>query len=88
MKGRLGPSDILFPVPAALVASGTPEKPNLLAVAWIGMMGSTPPILAISLQKKRHSLAIIRNAKDFTVNIPTSKQFKSPVFHETEAVSD
>jgi flavin reductase (DIM6/NTAB) family NADH-FMN oxidoreductase RutF len=75
-KKRLGPSDILFPVPAALVASGTTEKPNLMAVAWIGMMGSTPPILAISLQKKRYSLETIRNNKDFTVNIPTARQFR------------
>ncbi|MCX6923166.1 MAG: flavin reductase family protein [Verrucomicrobia bacterium] len=76
MKRRLGPSDILFPVPVALVASGSPEKPNLLAVAWIGMMGSDPPIIAISLKKNRYSLEIIRKAKEFTVNIPTAKHFR------------
>jgi flavin reductase (DIM6/NTAB) family NADH-FMN oxidoreductase RutF len=76
MKRRLGPSDILFPVPAALVASGTWEKPNLLTVAWIGMMGSDPPMLAISLRKGRHSLDIIRESKEFTVNIPSAKHFR------------
>ncbi len=76
MKRRLGPSDILFPVPAALVASGTREKPNLLTVAWIGMMGSDPPMLAISLRKGRHSLGIIRGSKEFTVNIPSAKHFR------------
>ena len=75
MKTKLGPSDILFPVPAALVASGSLEKPNLLTVAWIGMMASNPPILAISLKKDRYSLGIIKTEKEFTVNIPSAKYF-------------
>jgi len=76
MKRKLGPSDILFPVPAALVASGSLAKPNLLTVAWIGMMGSDPPILAISLRKGRYSCGIIRVEREFTVNIPSAKQFR------------
>ncbi len=80
MKKQLGPSDILFPVPAALVASGSPVKPNVLTVAWIGMMASDPPVLAISLKKSRHSLVIIRTSKEFTVNIPSAKQFRETDF--------
>ena len=76
MKKRLGPSDILFPVPAALVATGSPDKPNVLAVAWIGMMASNPPILAVSLHKTRHSLLIVQKTKEFTVNIPQASQFR------------
>ena len=76
MKRQLGPSDILFPVPAALVASGAIEKPNVLTVAWIGMMASDPPILAISLKKTRRSLGPIRRTKEFTVNIPSAKHFR------------
>ena len=76
MKKNLGPIDIIFPVPAALVASGTMERPNVLTVAWIGMMGSDPPVLAISLKKSRHSLAVIEKQKEFTVNIPSSKLFR------------
>jgi flavin reductase (DIM6/NTAB) family NADH-FMN oxidoreductase RutF len=75
MKRKLGPADILFPVPAALVASGSLEKPNLLTVAWIGMMASNPPVLAISLKKHRYSLSIIEGEKEFTVNIPSAKQY-------------
>ena len=75
MKRKLGPTDILFPVPAALVACGSLEKPNLLTIAWIGMMASDPPVLAISLLKNRHSLGLIRAEKEFTVNIPSAKNF-------------
>jgi flavin reductase (DIM6/NTAB) family NADH-FMN oxidoreductase RutF len=76
MKRNLGPRDIIFPVPAALVATGTVERPNVLTVAWIGMMGSDPPVLAISLKKGRHSLAAIRKEREFTVNIPSSRLFR------------
>lgn len=76
MKRKLGPTDIIFPVPAALVASGTLTSPNLLTVAWIGMMGSDPPILAVSLKESRYSLGLIRQEKEFTVNIPSAKHFR------------
>jgi flavin reductase (DIM6/NTAB) family NADH-FMN oxidoreductase RutF len=76
MKKRLGPSDTLFPVPAALVVSGTLAKSNVLAVAWIGIMGSNPPILAISLKETRYSLKIIRDTKEFSVNIPKAEHFR------------
>ena len=76
MKRRLGPSDILFPVPAALVASGSLKKSNVLAVAWIGIMGSAPPTLAICLHKTRYSLEIIWKTKEFTVNLPQARHFR------------
>lgn len=75
-KVQLGTRDILFPVPAALVVSGTPENPNILTVAWIGIMSSVPPTIAISLKKSRYSLKLIRNTSEFTVNIPPSHLFK------------
>jgi flavin reductase (DIM6/NTAB) family NADH-FMN oxidoreductase RutF len=76
MKVQLGPTNILFPVPAALVASGMLEKPNIITVAWIGMMSASPPTIAISLKKSRYSLELIRKTKQFTVNIPSAEQFK------------
>ena len=40
------------------------------------MMGSDPPILAVSLKKGRHSLDIIKAAKEFTVNLPSASLFR------------
>ena len=76
MKIQLGPTNILFPVPAALVASGTLEKQNIITVAWIGMMSASPPTIAISLKKSRYSLEVIRQTRQFSVNIPSAEQFK------------
>jgi flavin reductase (DIM6/NTAB) family NADH-FMN oxidoreductase RutF len=76
MKTRLEPSGILFPVSASLVVSGSLEEPNSITVVWIGIMSSSPSTLAISLKKNRYSLELIRNTKEFTVNIPPSDKFK------------
>lgn len=58
------------------MASGTVQQPNVLAVAWIGMMGSDPPVLGISLQENRYSLELIRRTGAFSVNIPSADQFR------------
>ena len=76
MKIQLGPTNIFFPVPAALVVTGLMEKPNIITVAWIGMMSASPPTIAISLKKSRYSLELIRQTKEFTVNISSAEQFK------------
>lgn len=76
VKKRLGPSDRFFPIPAALVVSGTMERPNIITIAWIGMMSSTPPTVAISVRNTRHSLELIRDSGEFTVNIPSAESFK------------
>jgi flavin reductase (DIM6/NTAB) family NADH-FMN oxidoreductase RutF len=76
MKKALGASDTFFPVPAALVVSGTMDEPNIITVAWTGIMSSTPPTVAVSLRNTRFSLEKIRERGDFTVNIPPARLFK------------
>ena len=75
MKKQLGPSDAIFPVPAALIVSGMNEDVNIITLAWIGIVSSTPPTIGISLRKSRYSLGLIRKTKEFSVNIPTASFF-------------
>ena len=56
MKKQLGPSDAIFPVPAALIVSGINEEANIITLAWIGIASSTPPTIGISIRKTRYSL--------------------------------
>jgi flavin reductase (DIM6/NTAB) family NADH-FMN oxidoreductase RutF len=76
MKMRLGPTDVIFPVPAALVVSGSGDTANVMTVAWIGIVSSTPPTIGISLNKKRYSLELIHQSQEFTVNFPSAKHFR------------
>ena len=70
MKKRIGPVERLFPMPCALVVGGTMEEADTLAVAWINIVSSTPPTVAMGLRESRHTLGLIRRTGTFTVNIP------------------
>lgn len=76
MKKQLGPKDIIFPVPSALIVSGDFVCPNILTVAWIGVMGVNPPIIGISLNKNRYSLELIEKLDCFSINIPSASYVK------------
>ena len=75
MKKQIGPTEILFPVPAALITSGTMEKPNIITVAWISMVSPNPLIIGIAVDKSRYSVDLIKKYKCFGVNIPSAKHF-------------
>jgi len=73
MKKRLGAVERLFPMPCVLVVGGTIEEADLLTVAWINVMSSTPPTIAMGLRKTRRTLELIRaNGGSFTVNVPST----------------
>jgi flavin reductase (DIM6/NTAB) family NADH-FMN oxidoreductase RutF len=74
-KIQLGPKDIIFPVPASLVVSGTFKNPNILTVSWIGMMSSNPHVIGISLRTDRYSYELIQKNKQFSVNIPSASNY-------------
>ncbi len=73
MKKRLGPSDRLYPMPCPLVVGGSGEQVDTLAVAWIGIAAGSPPSVAMALRDTRHTLALIRDGREFTVNIPATR---------------
>jgi len=72
MKKRLGPVERLYPMPCPLVVGGTLDAADTLAVAWINVVSSTPPTVAMGLRESRHTLELIRESGTFSVNIPTT----------------
>lgn len=74
MKKRLGAVERLFPMPCVLVVGGTMDAADTLACAWINVMSSTPPTIAMGLRKTRRTLELIRSSGGtFTVNVPDTK---------------
>lgn len=66
------PGNMLYPVPAVMVSCGKKgEKPNIITVAWCGTVCSTPPMLYISIRPERYSYDIIKDTKEFVVNLTT-----------------
>jgi len=70
MKKRLGPIERLYPMPAVLVLGGTMEHADALACAWINVVASTPPTVAMGIRSSRRTLELIRATGEFTVNVP------------------
>lgn len=66
-------SVIISPLPPVLVSCGTEEKPNVLTVAWTGILCTQPPVTYISLRKERFSYDIIKDSGEFVINLPTAE---------------
>ena len=73
-----GPETLLFPLPVVLVsARGKPPlKDNLITIAWAGIICSEPAMLSISVRPSRYSYGIIKDTKEFGVNIPSVRLAK------------
>lgn len=64
-------STLLGPIPPTLVTCGSVEKPNILTVAWTGIINTIPPKTYISLRPERYSYDIITQSGEFVINLPT-----------------
>ena len=66
------PGNMLYPVPAIMVSCAREkETPNIITVAWAGTICSSPAMVSISIRKDRYSYDIIRDTKEFVINLVT-----------------
>jgi flavin reductase (DIM6/NTAB) family NADH-FMN oxidoreductase RutF len=73
-KQEWKPGNMLYPVPAVMVSCGRKgERPNIITVAWAGTICSEPAMLSISVRKERFSHDIIKETKEFVVNLTTKE---------------
>lgn len=64
-------SALLGPIPPTLVTCGTADAPNILTVAWTGIINTIPPKTYISLRPERYSYPLITQSGEFVINLPT-----------------
>lgn len=73
-KQRWKPGNMLYPVPAVMVSCQREnEKPNIITVAWAGTVCTNPAMLSISVRPERYSYNIIKDTKEFVVNLVTKE---------------
>ncbi len=58
-----------YPIPAAMVSCGTMEKSNIITVAWTGVINTNPAMVYISVRPERYSYDIIKETKEFVINL-------------------
>lgn len=71
------PGTFLYPIPVVMVSCGDMEKSNIITVAWTGIANTDPAMVYISVRKERHSYEIIKNTKEFVINLTNQKLVKA-----------
>lgn len=67
------PANALFPVPTVLVTSRLGDgEPNIITIAWSGVMNNNPPMVYVSIQPSRHSHRLIKESGEYVINIPSA----------------
>ncbi len=68
------PSVMLVPNPVVMLSCGGGKekiRPNIVTVAWAGIVNTEPPMLSVSIRPERLSHEIIMKTREFVVNIPS-----------------
>lgn len=65
------PGTMLSPLPPVMVSCGTVDKPNVMTVAWTGIISSDPVMTYVSIRPQRYSHDIIKESGEFVINLPT-----------------
>ena len=88
-KTLLEPQTMLFPLPAVMVScQKRGEKPNIITLAWVGVVCSEPPMVGIAVRKNRFSWDLICQSKAFVVNVPKGDLLKATDFCGTHSGKD
>ncbi len=66
-------STLLAPVPPVMVSCGDMENSNIITIAWTGILNSNPPVTYISVRPSRHSYEIIKEKREFVINLASEE---------------
>ncbi|MFX1477973.1 MAG: flavin reductase family protein [Promethearchaeota archaeon] len=87
-KVRLSNGTATFPMPAAVISVGIGDEANLITLAYVGKVCLNPPIIAISINPKRHSYKLIEKHREFVINYPTIVQLREMDYCGTRSGRD
>lgn len=68
------PGNMIYPLPAVMVSMRGPDgKSNIITIAWTGTVSTNPPMAYISIRPERFSYNLIRETKEFVINLTTKE---------------
>jgi len=63
---------MIYPLPAVMVSCGnSPENYNIITISWTGTINTDPAMCYVSIRPSRHSYNIIKENKEFVINLTT-----------------
>jgi flavin reductase (DIM6/NTAB) family NADH-FMN oxidoreductase RutF len=76
-RKSLPPSPLFLATPVVLVTCvDEAGKPNIITLAWAGVVNSEPPMVSISIRPSRYSHACIHKTREFVVNLPSETMLR------------
>lgn len=73
--------NMLYPLPVVMVSCKRgDEQANIITVAWAGTICTNPPMVSISVRPERYSYDIIKESKEFVINLTTTALAKATDF--------
>ena len=75
-KKQLGAKTLIYPMPVVIIGANVEGKPNFNTIAYCGVAQSKPPMIAISMDKKRYTNKGIRENNTFSINFPSEDMIK------------
>ena len=67
---------LLAPVPPVMVSCGDMDNSNIITIAWTGIINSNPPKTYVSIRPSRHSFEMIKNTREFVINLTPASLVK------------
>lgn len=68
------PGNMVYPIPAVLVTVADKEgNDNVLTIAWTGTISSDPAMAYVSIRPSRYSYNMIKQTKEFVINLTTKE---------------
>ena len=74
------PGNMIYPLPAVMVTCRDKGQDNIITIAWTGTICTNPPMTYISVRPERHSYEMIKNSKEFVINLTTKQLTKATDF--------
>lgn len=69
---------LLHPKMAFFLTSISKEgKPNVMACAWATPVSEEPPIVVVCVSKESYTAGLIKQTREFVINIPTKELLKA-----------
>ena len=74
-KVQIAPTTMGLPMSCVVVSSYDVKRgANMIALAYCAMVNFKPPMVAVSIRPSRYSYPLVKEAKDFVVNVPLAEQ--------------
>lgn len=72
------PGNMLYPLPAVMVSTADKKgNTNILTVAWTGTVCTNPAMVYISVRPERYSYQLIKDSKEFVINLTTEELIRA-----------